>query len=173
MSDFNHTAIRVARKPYRCDLCDSSIDRHQPYEDSSGRYDGDFYHCRRHRMCVELTRLWLKESDQEWCDQPIFSELLDDLVDRIGRQNLLAWLEVQAFANGIHGFEVRRAESMINNINLRVPFLLEAMHCPVCNAAVSLDPSWRWNGTVWQHAHNEVQAGHFDAVPNDSGEDHV
>jgi hypothetical protein len=41
--------------------------------------------------------------------------------------------------------------------------------CGACGVPVGFaDDTWRWTGEKWQHSHNDVQAGHFDAVASEA-----
>lgn len=54
---------------------------------------------------------------------------------------------------------------------MTLPYFLEeaymkARRCENCGAVVNGDPSWRWNGSVWEHRclNTLPQAGSFVAV---------
>jgi hypothetical protein len=83
MTDFHNETEQVARKPHRCDFCETIIEKGERYSKAIGVFEGDFFTWKEHLDCraalLEYMRLTgaysyeplsnMEDEDRAWIKQ--------------------------------------------------------------------------------------------------------
>lgn len=83
MTDFYNQTEQVARKPHRCDFCETIIEKGERYSKAIGVFEGDFFTWKEHLDCraalLEYMRLTgaysyeplsnMEDEDRAWIKQ--------------------------------------------------------------------------------------------------------
>ena len=78
MLDFSNSTYPKARKEHKCDLCGQKIQKGEIYHRWSGKYDGQMFDCKYHKVCQEIISAYCHAMNDNEYDEDCISDWLHD-----------------------------------------------------------------------------------------------